>query len=199
MPALDAEGYQHWLGALVPEGPVEGGSDPGLLAVMKRVGPAIWLGHSQAGTTGGRLSNRTPEFFKAVIGIEPQGACNLPPDMEIKGVTKVPQFSIHGINQVGRPDTAPCLDTYAKINAAGTASDPWTAPLPGLYGAGTAGNILGNRLDAVVSTRSTAVDVRISTPSAVRNRAISAEISGSSRPAICGPRSITVTALPNRP
>jgi pimeloyl-ACP methyl ester carboxylesterase len=119
MPALDAEGYQHWLGALVPEGPVEGGSDPGLLAVMKRVGPAIWLGHSQAGTTGGRLSNRTPEFFKAVIGIEPQGACNLPPDMEIKGVAKVPQFSIHSINQVGRPDTAPCLDTYAKINAAG--------------------------------------------------------------------------------
>ena len=35
--------------------------------------------------------------------------------MEIKGVAKVPQFSIHGINQVGRPDTAPCLDTYAKI------------------------------------------------------------------------------------
>lgn len=31
----------------------------------------------------------------------------------------MPQFSIHGINQVGRPDTAPCLDTYAKINAAG--------------------------------------------------------------------------------
>ena len=45
MPALDSEGYKHWLGALVPEGPVQGGSDPGLLAVMKKVGPAIWLGH----------------------------------------------------------------------------------------------------------------------------------------------------------
>jgi len=119
MPALDSEGYKHWLGALVPEGPVQAGSDPGLLAVMKKVGPAIWLGHSQAGTTGGRLSNANPELFKAVIGIEPAGACNLPPDAEIKGVAKVPQFSIHGINQVGRPDTAPCLDTYAKIKRAG--------------------------------------------------------------------------------
>ena len=119
MPALDEEGYKHWLAALVPEGPVQGGADSGLLAVMKRVGPAVWLGHSQAGTTGGRLSNLNPEFFKAVIAIEPQGACNLPPDVELKGANRVPQFSIHGINQVGRPDTAPCLDTYEKIRAAG--------------------------------------------------------------------------------
>jgi pimeloyl-ACP methyl ester carboxylesterase len=119
MPALDSEGYRHWLGALVPEGPVQGGSDPGLLAVMKKVGPAIWLGHSQAGTIGGRLSNANPEGFKAVIGIEPAGACNVPPTGEITGLAKVPQFSIHGINQVGRPDTGPCLDTYAKNKAAG--------------------------------------------------------------------------------
>jgi len=119
MPAVDAEGYRHWLASLVPEGPVQGGSDPGLLAVMKKVGPAIWLGHSQAGTTGGRLSNENPEHFKAVIGIEPQGACNIPPETPIKGLAKVPQFSIHGINQVGRPNTGPCLDTYAKIKIAG--------------------------------------------------------------------------------
>jgi len=30
MPALDAEGYKHWLASLVPEGPVQGGSDAGL-------------------------------------------------------------------------------------------------------------------------------------------------------------------------
>lgn len=119
MPALDSEGYKHWLGALVPEGPVPGGSDPGLLAVMKKVGPAIWLGHSQAGTTGGRLSNENPEVFKAVIGIEPAQNCNLPATAEIKGIAKVPQFSIHGINQVGRPETGPCVDTYGKIKAAG--------------------------------------------------------------------------------
>jgi pimeloyl-ACP methyl ester carboxylesterase len=119
MPALDPEGYKHWLASLVPEGPVQGGSDAGLLAVMTKLGPAIWLGHSLAGTTGARLSNENPQAFKAVIGIEPQGACNMSPETQIKGVAKVPQFSIHGINQVGRPDTGPCLETYAKINAAG--------------------------------------------------------------------------------
>lgn len=119
MPALDSEGYKHWLASLVPEGPVKGGSDPGLLAVMKKVGPAIWLGHSQAGVTGGRLSNENPEFFKAVIGIEPAQNCNLPANAPVKGISKVPQFSIHGINQVGRPETASCLDTYGRIKAGG--------------------------------------------------------------------------------
>ena len=32
----------------------------------------------------------------------------------------------------------------AKINAAGSAGDPWSSALPGSYAAGTAGNILGN-------------------------------------------------------
>ena len=54
-----------------------------------------------------------------MIGIEPQGTCNLPAAAPLKGIVKVPIFSIHGINQVGRPDTAPCLETYAKIRAAG--------------------------------------------------------------------------------
>jgi hypothetical protein len=31
----------------------------------------------------------------------------------------VPTLSIHGINQVGRPDTGPCLETYAKIRQLG--------------------------------------------------------------------------------
>jgi hypothetical protein len=42
-----------------------------------------------------------------------------------------------------------------SLNAAGSAGDPWATNLPGSYGAGTAGNILGNRLDVAVSTRST--------------------------------------------
>jgi hypothetical protein len=45
--------------------------------------------------------------------------------------------------------------TAAALNAAGSAGDPWATALPGAYGAGTAGNILGVRLDAAVSSRST--------------------------------------------
>jgi hypothetical protein len=49
--------------------------------------------------------------------------------------------------------------TGAALNAAGSAGDPWTTPLPGAYGAGTAGNILGVRLDATVSSRATQTSV----------------------------------------
>jgi len=34
--------------------------------------------------------------------------------------------------------------TGASLNGAGSAGDPWTTALPGAYGAGTAGNIVGN-------------------------------------------------------
>ena len=40
-----------------------------------------------------------------------------------------------------------------KINDAGLAGDPWTAILPSSYPPNSAGNILGNRLDALISSR----------------------------------------------
>lgn len=45
--------------------------------------------------------------------------------------------------------------TGEKLNSAGAAGDPWSTALPGAYGPGTAGNIVGNNLDAAISTRST--------------------------------------------
>lgn len=43
--------------------------------------------------------------------------------------------------------------TGASLNAAGSAGDPWTTALPGAYGSGTAGKIVGDSLDAAVSSR----------------------------------------------
>lgn len=43
----------------------------------------------------------------------------------------------------------------AKVNSAASAGDPWTTSLPGAYGAGTAGYILGHNVDATVSSRGT--------------------------------------------
>jgi predicted Fe-Mo cluster-binding NifX family protein len=39
------------------------------------------------------------------------------------------------------------------LNGAGSAGDPWSTSLPGAYGAGTAGNIIGNNLNATISSR----------------------------------------------
>ena len=41
----------------------------------------------------------------------------------------------------------------AAVNSAASAGDPWTTLLPGSYGANTAGSIIGNQLDAAVSSR----------------------------------------------
>jgi hypothetical protein len=42
----------------------------------------------------------------------------------------------------------------AAMNAAGSAGDPWATSLPGAYGAGTAGKIVGDNLNATVGSRS---------------------------------------------
>lgn len=42
----------------------------------------------------------------------------------------------------------------AGINAAGSAGDPWSTTLPGAYGAGTAGKIIGDNVNATISSRS---------------------------------------------
>lgn len=44
--------------------------------------------------------------------------------------------------------------TAAALNAAGSAGDPWSTALPGAYGAGTAGKIIGDNINATVSSRS---------------------------------------------
>ncbi len=41
------------------------------------------------------------------------------------------------------------------LNSAGGAGDPWSTTLPGAYAAGTAGFIVGTRLDAAITSRST--------------------------------------------
>ncbi len=43
--------------------------------------------------------------------------------------------------------------TGEALNAAGAAGDPWTTALPGAYGAGSAGKIIGDNINATISSR----------------------------------------------
>lgn len=45
------------------------------------------------------------------------------------------------------------------LDAAGSAGDPWVTTLPGAYGAGTAGKIIGDNLNATVGSRATQTSV----------------------------------------
>lgn len=49
--------------------------------------------------------------------------------------------------------------TGNALNAAGSSGDPWSTPLPGAYGSGTAGKIVGDNLNATVSSRATQTSV----------------------------------------
>jgi len=46
-----------------------------------------------------------------------------------------------------------------KLDDAGAAADPWATALPGAYGAGAAGKIVGDNLNATVSSRATPAQV----------------------------------------
>lgn len=49
--------------------------------------------------------------------------------------------------------------TAEALNAAGAAGDPWTTALPGAYGAGSAGKIIGDNINATISSRATPAQV----------------------------------------
>jgi len=45
------------------------------------------------------------------------------------------------------------------LSAAGSAGDPWLTALPGAYGSGTAGKIIGDNINATISSRATQTSV----------------------------------------
>jgi predicted pyridoxine 5'-phosphate oxidase superfamily flavin-nucleotide-binding protein len=49
--------------------------------------------------------------------------------------------------------------TAEQLAAAGAAGDPWATAIPGAYGSGTAGKILGDNINATISSRATQTSV----------------------------------------
>jgi pimeloyl-ACP methyl ester carboxylesterase len=132
----DDESIKHWLAhRSFIEAPVPGGNTPAFVALLEKIGPAIWLGWSGGGSLGGDIVNTRPELFKALIGIEPASECLYDRDFPLTNIAKVPAFSIHGINQIGRPGVPSCRAKYAAVNAAG-GNATWQS----LYDLGIFGN-----------------------------------------------------------
>jgi hypothetical protein len=97
-------------------------------------------GSYASNTAGNILGNR----LDALVSTRLAGASyTAPPD--------VPTIAA-GVRDVNN-QTPAALSLGAAINSAASAGDPWTAALPGAYASGTAGNIIGNRIDAAVTTR----------------------------------------------
>jgi len=114
------------------------GTDSALLASNYTVPPsvssiadAVWdeatSGHSGAGTAGLALTSASAPTAEQVADA-------------------VWDESVSGHTTGG--------STGAAIIAAGSAGDPWSTLIPGAYGAGTAGKIVGDNINATISSRS---------------------------------------------
>ena len=67
----------------------------------------------------------------------------------------------------------------AMVKSAGTAGDPWSTALPGAYGAGTAGKIIGTNIDALISSRLAAATYVVP-PTAAQNAVAVRDVSNAS-------------------
>lgn len=102
---------------LIPAAPAAVGDIPTASAIADQVWDEAVAGHGTAGSTGAALS-----------------AANAPSAAAVADAVWDEVLSGHtGTGSAG-----------AAMAAAGSAGDPWTTPLPGSYGAGTAGHIIGN-------------------------------------------------------
>lgn len=102
-----------------------------------------------AGTAGNILGNR----LDAAITTRLASASYTTPPTAAAIATQVWSEALPGTYTSGQAGF--------KLNAAGTAADPWATVLPGAYGVNTAGNIIGNRLDTNVGSRSTLTDALV--------------------------------------
>ena len=77
---------------------------------------------------------------------------NLPSDPA--GVSSIPSPALTAAAVRDVSNATPAAGSLgADVKAGAAVSDPWAINVPGAYGSGTAGNLLGTNLDAKVSTR----------------------------------------------
>jgi len=111
-------------------------------ATLTSLGDAVALTSSQASVD--LLPMVTDTLLSSVHGAGPWGAALVPTPGEIADAVWDESMADH----------LTAGSTGASLNGAGSAGDPWTTTLPGAYGAGTAGKIVGDNINAAISSRS---------------------------------------------
>jgi len=119
----------------------EGGQNTvaALAALLERVGPAVVLVHSQSGAYGIDVAIARPDLVKAVVSVEPR-SCAVS-DSNVQTVfTRVPLLTIFGdffgadVGADWPVRMAECVNTVARIKAAGGSADSIYLPDYGIRG-----------------------------------------------------------------
>jgi hypothetical protein len=87
------------------------------------------------------------------------GRLDLILDTAASGGSLTVQDIVDGVWDEDITDHLDSGSTGAALNGAGAAGDPWSTPLPGAYGSGTAGKIVGDNINATISSRATQTSV----------------------------------------
>jgi hypothetical protein len=133
---------------------------------------AIWDALTSALTTVGSVGKRIADYVDAAISTRnataPPSAATISAavvDQTLSGHTTAGTVGA-GISAASAPTAVTVAaavwdvamashltsgTTGASLNGAGAAGDPWTTPLPGAYGAGTAGHIIGTDIPADIA------------------------------------------------
>lgn len=113
---------------------------------------AIWDALTSALTTVGSIGKRIVDNLDATISSRLASASYTTPPTAAANADAVWEEAI-------ADHSGTAGSTAEALNAAGSAGDPWSTALPGAYGSGSAGNIIGNNLNATVSSRATPAQV----------------------------------------
>lgn len=106
---------------------------------------AIWDALTSALTTIGSIGKLLVDNINATISSRLASASYTAPPSAAANASAVWDEPLAGHLGVG--------STGAALNAAGSAGDPWSTALPGAYGAGTAGKIVGDNINATITSR----------------------------------------------
>lgn len=96
----------------------------------------IWAALTSGLTTANSIGKRLVDFVTTSVYSAPPSAASI-------------ATTVRDVN-----NTSPAASSLgAAVNSAASAGDPWATALPGSYGAGTAGKIVGDNINATVSSR----------------------------------------------
>lgn len=114
---------------------------------------AIWDALTSALTTVGSIGKRLVDNIDAAISTRLATAGYTTPPTVLAIADQVWDETLAGHLAAG--------STGDALNAAGAAGDPWSTALPGAYGAGTAGKIVGDNINATIGSRSTVTTAQV--------------------------------------
>jgi len=88
-----------------------------LEALIKKIGPAVIVVHSQSGNDGLGIATRRPDLIRGYIDVEGRSGCTPITDEQIRKLTKVPFLTVIGDHDY--PNESFCREAVEAVNAAG--------------------------------------------------------------------------------